>query len=112
MDRRDFLGLMGAGLSGLTLGGVAAASGGVRLPAGWGKPPAEFSMAPFWFWNDRLSEEEIARQMADFQAHGVHAFVIHPRAGLPVHLGWMSDELLKMMRFAIEEAARRDPQAG
>ncbi|MBT3296291.1 MAG: hypothetical protein HN919_08910 [Verrucomicrobia bacterium] len=68
----------------------------------------EFSQAPFWFWNDELSEAEIARQLDDFQAHSVHAFVIHPRAGLPVHLGWMSDELLKMMRFAIEEAARRD----
>jgi len=71
-------------------------------------PAREFSHAPFWFWNDELSEAEIARQLDDFQAHGVHAFVIHPRAGLPVHLGWMSDELLKMMRFAIEEAARRD----
>jgi hypothetical protein len=68
----------------------------------------EFSHAPFWFWNDELSENEIARQLDDFQAHGVHAFVIHPRAGLPAHLGWMSDELLKMMRFAIEEASRRE----
>ena len=68
----------------------------------------EFSQAPFWFWNDELSEHEIARQLDDFQAHGVHAFVIHPRAGLPAHLGWMSDDLLKYMRFAIEEAARRD----
>ena len=68
----------------------------------------EFSHAPFWFWNDELSESEIARQLDDFQAHGVHAFVIHPRAGLPRHLGWMSDELLNYMRFAIEEAARRD----
>ena len=68
----------------------------------------EFSQAPFWFWNDALSETEIARQLDDFQAHGVHAFVIHPRAGLPRSLGWMSDALLKYMRFAIEEAARRD----
>ena len=67
----------------------------------------EFSHAPFWFWNDQLSETEIARQLDDFQAHGVHAFTIHPRAGLPRNLEWMSDELLSYMRFAIEEAARR-----
>ncbi len=67
----------------------------------------EFSQAPFWFWNDQLSETEIARQLDDFQVHGVHAFVIHPRAGLPRSLGWMSDELLAYMRFAIEESARR-----
>jgi len=107
MDRREFLGLMGAGLSGLTVGGVAAAAGGLRLPAEWRKPPADFSMSPFWFLNDRLSEKEIARQMADFQAHGVHAFVIHPRAGLPRDTGWMSERMIHFMRFAIEEAARR-----
>jgi hypothetical protein len=67
----------------------------------------EFSQVPFWFWNDQLSEAEILRQIDDFQAHGVHAFVIHPRAGLPKHLGWMSSELLGFMRFAIEEAASR-----
>lgn len=68
----------------------------------------EFSQAPFWFWNDQLSETGITRQLDDFQSHGIHAFVIHPRAGLPEHLGWMSEELLRYMRFVIEEAARRD----
>jgi hypothetical protein len=67
----------------------------------------EFSQVPFWFWNDDLSETGIVRQIDDFQAHGVHAFVLHPRAGLPRHLAWMSPELLAFMRFAIEEAARR-----
>jgi hypothetical protein len=67
----------------------------------------EFSQVPFWFWNDQLSEAGIASQIDDFQAHGVHAFVIHPRAGLPRNLGWMSGPLLGYMRFAIEEAERR-----
>ena len=35
-------------------------------------------------------------------------FVIHPRAGLPNHMGWMSKALLYYMRFAIEEAKRRN----
>ena len=47
----------------------------------------EFSHAPFWFWNDRLSETEIVRQLDDFQAHGIHAFVIHPRCWAPPRLG-------------------------
>ena len=67
----------------------------------------EFSQAPFWFWNDELNEEEISRQLDEFQAHGVHAFVIHPRAGLPESLAWMSVRLLDFMRFAIAEAERR-----
>lgn len=74
----------------------------------WGDlPPAEFSQCPFWFWNDVLDENELRRQIADFQAHGVEAFVIHPRIGLPRTQGWMSPALLGHMKFAIEEAAAR-----
>ncbi len=66
----------------------------------------EFSLIPFWFWNDDLAEEEILRQMEDFIAHGVHGFVIHPRVGLPKEIGWMSRRMLHFVRFAVEEAAR------
>ena len=71
-------------------------------------PPREFSLMPFWFWNDQLDEAELLRQIADFEAHGVHAFVIHPRVGLPRDIGWMSEPMLDFMRLAIEEAKRRD----
>lgn len=47
------------------------------------------------------------RQMNDFIDHGVNGFVIHARVGLPRTLGWMSDRLLGMMRFAVEEAEKR-----
>ncbi|MEP7258562.1 MAG: hypothetical protein ABI687_09240, partial [Flavitalea sp.] len=46
-------------------------------------PPREFSVLPFWFWNDTLKDEELVRQIADFEAHGVYGFVMHPRMGLP-----------------------------
>jgi hypothetical protein len=77
------------------------------LPEGWQHPPAEFSPAPFWFWNDQLDESELSRQLDAFQAQGIDAFVIHPRVGLPRDTGWMSQKLLDKMRFAIEEADRR-----
>ena len=32
-------------------------------------PPREYSLLPFWFWNDALNEEELRRQIADFEAH-------------------------------------------
>jgi hypothetical protein len=87
--------------------GVNSKGGGKPLPAGWTAPPAEFSLCPFWFWNDALTEQEIVRQIEDFQAHGVHGFLIHPRAGLPRSIGWMSKAMLDFMRLAIEEAAKR-----
>lgn len=74
----------------------------------WNNPPREFSLLPFWFWNDELSEAELLRQIAEFDANGVYGFVIHPRVGLPRDTGWMSDKLLGFYHVAIEEAAKRD----
>lgn len=71
-------------------------------------PPREFSVLPFWFWNDALSEAELLRQIADFDAHGVYGFVIHPRVGLPRDVGWMSDAYLRFCQIAVAEAKRRD----
>ena len=70
--------------------------------------PREFSLLPFWFWNDRLDEAKLLRQIAYFDEHGVYGFVIHPRVGLPRDIGWMSDRLLHYMSVAIDEAERRD----
>ena len=112
LDRRGFLETVGIGAAALVFpSGQWSAAGAApqrRLPAEWLDPPREFSQAPFWFWNDDLSKEELARQMGDFQAHGLHAFVIHPRAGLPESIGWLSERMIEFMRFTIEEAARRD----
>src|SRR3989339_18116 len=78
------------------------------VPAEFIEPPREFSLLPFWFWNDDLQDAKVLRQIADFDAHGVYGFVIHPRIGLPRTISWMSPRLLGLMRVAIEEAARRD----
>ena len=79
----------------------------IPLPDAWHNAPADFSLAPFWFWNDRLTDDELLRQMAEFQANGVDAFVIHPRVGLPRDMGWMSEALLNKMRLVIETAQER-----
>jgi hypothetical protein len=71
-------------------------------------PPREFSVMPFWFWNDTLKADEIVRQIADFDAHGVYGFVIHPRMGLPADMKFLDEEMLGLMKVAIEEAERRD----
>ncbi|MEJ2705499.1 MAG: hypothetical protein P8Z79_23910, partial [Sedimentisphaerales bacterium] len=110
IDRRGFLASVGVGALSLAAPGLSAGSAkaGQSATLGLDQCGREFSMCPFWFWNDALSEEEIARQIEDFQAHGVHAFLIHPRAGLPRSIGWMSPNMIHFMRFAIEQAAKRD----
>ncbi|HPD31951.1 MAG TPA: glycosyl hydrolase [Phycisphaerae bacterium] len=69
-------------------------------------PSPEFSLMPFWFWNDDLDDDEIRRQMAAFREKGVHGFVIHARMGLPKDLEYMGPRWLGHVRFAVEEAAR------
>ena len=37
---------------------------------------------PFWFWNDRLDEREVRRQIHEMADKEVKGFFIHPRQGL------------------------------
>lgn len=82
-------------------------SSGQQIKSGFDNPSREFSVMPFWFWNDSLSSKEIVRQISDFEAHGVYGFVIHPRIGLPDDIVWLSPVMINLMRTAIEEASRR-----
>lgn len=78
-----------------------------KIPHEFIDPPREFSVMPFWFWNDTLKDDEIIRQIADMESHGVYGFVIHPRIGLPEDVRWLGEKMSHAMRVAIEEAARR-----
>ena len=77
------------------------------IPKDFINPPHEFSVMPFWFWNDTLKDEEIIRQITDFETHGVYGFVIHPRIGLPENVKWLSPEMIHAMDVAIKEASRK-----
>lgn len=111
LTRKKFLKFIGAGIPFLLWNPefISAQNTPKKYPflKNWTNPPREFSQAPFWFWNDDLSEAEIARQLQDFCEHGVYGFVIHPRVGLPKDIGWMSEKMIYFMRFAIQEAARK-----
>ena len=75
MTRRKLLKSAGVGGSLLLLNGPSGFGQSSQKQGAflqeWTNPPREFSQAPFWFWNDALSEAEIARQMQDFCDHGV-----------------------------------------
>lgn len=67
-------------------------------------PADEFSPIPFWFWNDKLENSEIIRQIHDFRSKGVTGFVIHPRIGIPDNIGYLSDEFMSYVLCAVKEA--------
>ncbi|MBM7573468.1 glycosyl hydrolase [Aquibacillus albus] len=67
-------------------------------------PPEEFTPIPFWFWNDDLTKEEIARQIHDFHEKGVTGFVLHPRIGIPEEIEYLSETFMNLVHVAVEEA--------
>ncbi len=62
-------------------------------------PPAEYRSAPLWVWNDRITEEQIETQLADFKAHGIGGVFIHPRPGLITP--YLSEVWLSLCRHAV-----------
>ncbi|WP_163581840.1 glycosylhydrolase-like jelly roll fold domain-containing protein [Gracilibacillus saliphilus] len=71
-------------------------------------PSSEFSPMPFWFWNDHLDKEKLQNQIKDFQEKGVEGFVLHPRIGIPEQTKYLSDDFMEYVKFAVEEADRRN----
>ena len=57
---------------------------------------------PFWFWNDRLSADEIRWQIVQMAAQGIRGFFIHPRQGL--QQPYLSDAFFAMVEVAIDAA--------
>ena len=57
---------------------------------------------PFWFWNDRLSADEIRWQVAEMARQGVHGFFIHSRQGLGQP--YLSEAFFEMVDVAVAAA--------
>lgn len=57
---------------------------------------------PFWFWNDRLSVDEIRWQIREMAAQGVRGFFIHPRQGLGQP--YLAEAFWEMVDAAVAEA--------
>jgi len=70
-------------------------------------PPREYTLVPFWFLNDELTEAELKRQIDDFEAHGVYGFVPHARIGLPATIPFMSERFLHFTKVCVDYAATK-----
>lgn len=70
------------------------------------EPSEEYTPIPFWFWNDRLTKEEILRQINEFYQKGVTGFVLHPRIGIPEDMEYLSDSFMDLVQEAVKEADR------
>ena len=58
--------------------------------------------APFWFWNDTLTTDEIRWQVKEMAAKGIRGFFIHSRQGL--QQPYLSEVFFEMVDAAINAA--------
>ncbi len=93
----------------LVLAVVAAGASCAKKPQGpsyetilkmFADPPAEYRSAPLWVWNDRMTREEIKRELEDFKARGIGGAFIHPRPGLITP--YLTDEWFSLCAYAVE----------
>ncbi|MBQ9612264.1 MAG: hypothetical protein IJV14_06705 [Lachnospiraceae bacterium] len=68
-------------------------------------PPAEFSPAPFWFFNDDPEETKVRDLLGQMHERGVDAFVLHPRIGVPKEIGYLSESFFEAVKRIVETAA-------
>ena len=63
-------------------------------------PPVEYSTAPFWVWNNDVSEQVIDEQIDDMAACGIKRLFIHPRPGLITP--YLSDRWHELCKYAAD----------
>lgn len=67
-------------------------------------PSNEYTTVPFWFWNDKLSYEELTRQLELMAEQKIHQCVIHARNGLITP--YLSEEWFNCINYVINEGKR------
>ncbi len=75
---------------------------GTRADDTFRDPPAEFRSLPFWAWNARLDNEEIATQIRSMKERGMGGFFMHSRDGLETP--YMGEAWVDAVRTAIRTA--------
>ncbi len=59
---------------------------------------------PFWFWNGKMEEEEIRRQIREMADKGIRGFLIHSRQGMEIP--YLTEDYFDRVGVAVEEAKK------
>ena len=73
-----------------------------QLKRQFADPPSKFTLAPFWFLNHELTDEELCWQIREMHSHGVKGFILHARHGLITE--YLSDDWFDRIETCIKEA--------
>ncbi len=69
-------------------------------------PPRPYSSAPFWVWNDLLTEDQIIETLRSFADRDIRQVIVHPRPGLMTP--YLSEDWFRLWKVALNEAVRLD----
>jgi hypothetical protein len=70
------------------------------LSAEFKQPSKEYTTAPFFVWNYKITKEEIDRYLNEFKKQGSSQVIIHPRPGLVTE--YLSDEWFGLFKYAVD----------
>ncbi len=71
------------------------------LSAEFKAPSAEYTTAPFFVWNYKITKKEIDNYLNDFKKEGSSQVFIHPRPGLVTE--YLSDEWFELYKYTVEK---------
>jgi len=84
---------------------AAAAFAGVRETyQQFQDPPKTYSVRPFWFWNGKLEEKEVDRQIREMVSQHVYGAYVHNRTGLQTP--YLSEEYFRIVKSAYESSRK------
>jgi len=65
------------------------------------RPSPEYTTAPFFVWNYKITKEEIGKFLVDFRNSGSNQVFIHPRPGLITE--YLSEEWMELVKYTVEK---------
>ena len=65
-------------------------------------PPAEYSTAPFWVWNEKITKQRIDENLRDYKERGLYQLILHPRPGLITP--YLNNEWFSLVKYAVDKA--------
>lgn len=71
------------------------------LSAEFKTPSAEYTTAPFFVWNYKITKEEIDKFLQDFKNQGSSQVFVHPRPGLVTE--YLADEWFDLFKYTVDK---------
>ena len=71
------------------------------LSAEFKAPSAEYTTAPFFVWNYKITKEEIDNFLREFKNQGSSQVIVHPRPGLVTE--YLSDEWFELYKYTVNK---------